>query len=361
MNKAVYIHIPFCKNICSYCDFCKMFITSEWSYKYLDSLKEEIKDRYLGEEIHTLYIGGGTPSALDDTALLKLKDILSLFNLHALEEFTFECNLDDINEKLLTTLKTLGVTRLSIGIQSFNHENLKILERRHTYKEAEDSIMLARKLGFNNINLDLIYAIPGETLKDLESDLKLFLKLKPNHISTYSLMIMPHTKIYLRHFSPISEDEDYAMYHYICRVLKKKGFNHYEVSNFALKGHESKHNLTYWNNDYYYGFGLSASGYYDGIRYTNTYNFKKYLNGEYDGERNILTKKDIMDNEIMLGMRKLKGINILDFKNKFGIDIEDAYPIKPLLKNKDLIKKGEYIFIAPDKLYVMNEILMKMI
>ena len=361
MNKAVYIHIPFCKNICSYCDFCKMFITSEWSYKYLDCLKEEIKDRYLGEEIHTLYIGGGTPSALDDTALLKLKDILNLFNLHALEEFTFECNLDDINEKLLGILKNIGVTRLSIGIQSFNHENLKILERRHTYKEAEDSIMLVQKLGFNDINLDLIYAIPGETLKDLESDLKLFLKLKPNHISTYSLMIMPHTKIYLRHFSPISEDEDYAMYHYICRVLKKKGFNHYEVSNFALKGHASKHNLTYWNNDYYYGFGLSASGYYDGIRYTNTCSFKKYLNGEYDGERNILTKKDIMDNEIMLGMRKLKGINILDFENKFGIDIEDAYPIKQLLKNKDLIKKGEYIFIAPDKLYVMNEILMKMI
>ena len=199
MNNAVYIHIPFCKNICSYCDFCKMFITSEWSYKYLDCLKEEIKDRYLKEEIHTLYIGGGTPSAINSAALLKLKEILSIFDLHALEEFTFECNLDEINEKLLTTLKKLGVTRLSIGIQSFNHENLKILERRHTYKEAEDSIMLARKLGFNNINLDLIYAVPGETLKDLENDLKLFLKLKPDHISTYSLMIMPHTKIYLRH------------------------------------------------------------------------------------------------------------------------------------------------------------------
>ena len=151
------------------------------------------------------------------------------------------------------------------------------------------------------------------------------------------------------------------MYETICKMLEKKGFIHYEISNFAKEGKESIHNLTYWNNEEYYGFGLSAAGYIEQIRYTNTKSLTRYLQGNFKGTEEILSKQDIMDNELMLGFRKTKGVNIQEFEEKYNVKLEDAYPIKPLLKNGDLKQKGEYIFINPDKLYVMNEILLKMI
>lgn len=359
--KAVYIHIPFCKSICSYCDFCKTFYYEKWVRKYLLQLKEEIEDIYNNEVIKSIYIGGGTPSCLKKEELEFLFEILKTFQTQPDFEFTFECNLDDINEELLNILKYHHVNRLSIGIQSFNKDNLKLLGRNHTYQEAEAKIKLIHDYGFKNINCDLIYAIPGETIKDLKEDLKLFLKLKPDHISTYSLMIEPHTILFKKHISPIEEDLDEEMYKVICKTLKIAGFTHYEISNFARKDCESRHNLTYWNNEEYYGFGLGSSGYIDSIRYTNTKNLTKYLEGEYKGIQEILSKQDIMDNEIMLGLRKKKGIKKEEFITKYHLPIEEAYPVKPLLKNGDLKEKKEYIFISSDKLYVMNEILMKMI
>lgn len=359
--KSVYIHIPFCKSICSYCDFCKTFYYEKWARAYLLRLKEEIEDIYNDEKIKNIYIGGGTPSCLKKEELEYLFEIIKLFKTNSGFEFTFECNLDDINEELLTILKYNHVNRLSIGIQSFNEKNLTLLGRTHTYKEAEEKIKLIRDYGFKNINLDLIYAIPGETIKDLKEDLKLFLKLKPDHISTYSLMIEPHTILFQKNISPIEEEQDEEMYNIICKTLKLAGFTHYEISNFAKKDCESRHNLTYWNNEEYFGFGLGASGYVDSIRYTNTKNLPNYLKGEYKGIQEILSKQDIMDNEIMLGLRKLKGINKKDFLAKYHLPIEEAYPVKPLLKNGDLKEKKEYIFISLDKLYIMNEILMKMI
>jgi len=172
---SVYIHIPFCKSICSYCDFCKMYYNGSFVTKYLNALINEIQERYLGEEVHTLYIGGGTPSSLTLKDLKYLFEIISKFNLEKLEEFTFECNLDDITEELLDFLKINGVNRLSIGIESFNEEKLKFMERKHTFLEAEEKMKLIRKVGFDNVNIDLIYGIPGETLKDLKKDLDLIL------------------------------------------------------------------------------------------------------------------------------------------------------------------------------------------
>lgn len=358
---AIYIHIPFCKSICSYCDFCKMFYYEKWSFKYLNKLKEEIDDLYDGEEVKSIYIGGGTPSCLKINEIEYLMDIIKTFKKTANIEFTFECNLDDINEELLTILKQNNVNRLSIGIQSFQKEILKVLGRNHTFLEAKEKMSLIRSFGFKNVNLDLIYAVKGQTLKMLKEDLKLFLKLNPDHISTYSLMILPNTLLWVNGISPISEELDEKMYFYICKILAKNGFRHYEISNFAKSNHESVHNLTYWNNEEYYGFGLSASGYLDQIRYTNTKSLNKYLNSDYRASEEILTKKDIMDNELMLGFRKLKGINKADFEKKYNVKMEDAYPIKPLLKNGDLEEKKEYIYIPKDKLYVMNEILLKMI
>ncbi len=361
MKKGVYIHIPFCKTICSYCDFCKVFYNEEWVFKYLKALEEEINDLYMGEEIDTVYIGGGTPSSLSQKALKYLFEILNKLNIIDLKEFTFECNLNDISEELLEILKNAKVSRLSIGIESFDNEKLKYMGRNHSFLVAKQKIDLCRSYGFNNINIDLIYGFFFENIKILKNDLKKIVKLNPEHISTYSLMIENNTILKNKNIECISEDMDAEMYKFICKFLKTKGFNHYEISNFAKSGYESIHNLKYWRNLEYYGFGASASGYIDNIRYTNTKSLTKYMNKEFGFEKNLLTKKDIMDNHIMLGLRLLKGINIEKFNKLYETDMFSLYPIKPLLKNKELIIKKGNIFINPTKLYVMNEILVKMI
>lgn len=360
-SKGVYIHIPFCKTICSYCDFCKVFYNERWVRQYLERLQEEIDDIYMNEDIDTIYIGGGTPSALSIKSLERLFEIIKTFKTPNLKEFTFECNLNDINEEFLKILKTNGVNRLSIGIESINTEKLKYMGREHTFQDAQEKINLCRSLGFNNINVDFIYGFAFETIKIMTEDLKQILKLKPDHISTYSLMVEDNTLLKINNFNRVDEDTDALMYQTICKILKKKQFEHYEVSNFSLKGKESIHNLRYWNNREYYGFGLSASGYIDKIRYTNTKSLTKYLNGEYSGEKEILTSQDVMDNHLMLGFRLIKGINVEEFEKIYQVKIDSVYPIKPLLKNGDLITKKGNIFINPDKLYIMNEILIKMI
>ena len=269
-SSSVYIHIPFCKNICAYCDFCKVLYNKAWAVKYLEKLKEEIKDRYMGEPIKTIYIGGGTPSALSLKEIEYLLTLTKLFNTDILEEFTFECNIEDINEELLNLLAKFKVNRLSIGIESFNKENLLLMKRNVDYNDVAKKMELIRNKGFFNINLDLIYALPGEKISVLKKDIKLLLKLNPEHISTYSLMIEDNTFLKYKKINTIPEELDAFMYEYICKKLRKHGFKHYEISNFAKDGFESKHNLVYWNNEEYYGFGCGASGYIAGVRYDNT-------------------------------------------------------------------------------------------
>lgn len=360
-SKGVYIHIPFCKTICSYCDFCKVFYHEKWVYEYLECLKEEIEDVYNNEEIDTIYIGGGTPSSLPSKYLHKLFEIVKGFNTKNLQEFTFECNVNDITKELLEILKENQVNRLSIGIQSFDPKKLKLMGREHTFEDTKEKIKWCREFGFNNINIDFIYGFSFEDKKTIQKDVKQILSLKPNHISTYSLIIEEGTLLYLNKIERMNEDNDAEAYKWICKLLKKKGYRHYEVSNFALKGCESRHNLRYWKNLEYFGFGVSASGYIDKVRYTNTYSLTKYLKGEYTGEKELLTKKDIMDNHLMLGFRLTNGFNAKEFEDIYQVKLEDAYPIKPLLKNGDLCLKKGNIFINPDKLYIMNEILLKMI
>ena len=276
-------------------------------------------------------------------------------------EFTFECNLNDINEELLNFLKDNRVNRLSIGIESFNEDKLAFMERSHTYEEAENAISLARSIGFDNINIDLMYGIPGESLKDLKKDIELFLKLDPDHISTYSLIVEDNTKISNAGVVPISEELDASMYELICDKLDNKKYVHYEVSNFAKRGKESRHNLTYWNNEEYYGFGLGASGYRHGVRYENTRSITKYFKGEYVKNEELLSKEDKMYNELMLGFRKMEGINLREFFLKYEINMQEAFDLREVLKEKELLVDGEYIYVNPEYIYVMNEILIKII
>lgn len=359
--KSVYIHIPFCNNICSYCDFCKVVYNHNWVEPYLKRLSEEINNSYLGEVIDTLYIGGGSPSSLSIEELKHFFEIIKVFKKTVITEFTFECNITDIEEAKLKVLYANGVNRLSIGIESFNKEKLEFMNREASFKDAKKKIELARKIGFKNINLDLMYAIPNETLKVLKKDLALILKLKPDHISTYSLMIEKNTLVGLNKIKPIEEKHDFKMYNTICKTLKKAGFIHYEVSNFAKKECQSKHNLTYWNNEEYYGFGVSASGYVAAVRYENTKSLTEYLKGNFVSSKALMSKVDNMENELILGFRKLEGINLEHFFTKFEENMQNIFPIKPLIKSGDLIYKKGNVYINPKKLYIMNEILIKLI
>lgn len=359
--KSAYIHIPFCNTICSYCDFCKQFYNEENVNNYLKALKEEIDDRYNDEVLSTLYIGGGTPSCLNIGELNRLFSIISLIKLEKDYEFTFECNINDINENLIKLLKQNRVNRISIGIESFNKEKLKFMERTAEFEDVKNKMDIIRNFGINNINVDLIYAIPNETLKDLKKDLKLILKLKPDHISTYSLIYENNTKLSLKENNKISDELELEMYNYIRNKLNKKKYIHYEISNFAIINKESKHNLTYWDNREYYGFGLGAHGYIDGIRYENTKNLNKYLQGDFVSKQDILGIKEKQENELILGLRKIKGINLKEFYDKYNVNLQEVFPVKPLIKNKDLIYKEGYLYINPDRIYIMNEILLKMI
>ena len=354
--RSVYIHIPFCKSICSYCDFCKFLHEEVYASEYLNELSKEIDKYYDNDKIRTLYIGGGTPSVLSLNNLKKLFEITKKFDTSLLEEFTFEMNIDDITEEKLLLLKTNNVNRISIGIQSFNEINLKYLNRKHTKNEIIKNINLAKNY-FTNINVDLMFALPIETFSTLKKDVKEILKLDVPHISTYSLIIEQNTVLSHSKVKPIEEDLDYKMYSYILKELKKNNYNHYEVSNFAKEEYQSKHNLNYWQNNEYYGFGLGAHGFISELRYENTRSFNTYLKGNYRFNELVLSKREDMENEVILGLRKLEGINIVDFFNKYKINIQEEFNITPLLKNGLLKIKDNNIYISEEKIYIMNTIL----
>ncbi|MBQ1812464.1 MAG: radical SAM family heme chaperone HemW [Bacilli bacterium] len=359
--KSVYIHIPFCHDICSYCDFCKMKYKKDWADEYLESLEYEIKNKYNGEKVRTLYIGGGTPSVLDIDELNKLFEIINLFDLSELEEFTIECNIESLTNEKLILFKKNGINRLSVGVQTFNDKYIKLLNRNHTKEEVFEKIEMAKMIGFNNINVDLMYALPNETIEDLEYDVDNILRLNVEHISCYSLMIEPNTKLFIDKIKPIDEDLDYDMYRYIEKRLNNREYNHYEISNYSKIGYESKHNLVYWNNNYYYGFGLSASGYLEGYRYDNTKNLNKYNAHNYVDNIVKVSEDDRLKYELILGFRKIHGINKKEFSDKFGKNIYEVFNIKELLDNKMLNEDEDYIFISDEWIYKSNEILINFV
>ena len=264
--RSCYIHIPFCSKICSYCDFCKVFYNEELVDKYLEELEIEINDSYQGEVLDTIYIGGGTPSSLNINQLNKLFGIISKLNKSKDIEFTIECNFDIDYEKI-DLFKKFGINRISFGLESINKKVLKVLDREINKNRVIDIINYCHKVGINNINVDLIYAVKGQSINDLLEDINFIKSLDITHISTYSLILEEHTKLYIDGYKYIDDELDRDMYDLICRELKD--FDHYEISNFSKnESYRSKHNMTYWKNLEYYGFGLGSSGYEGNIRYT---------------------------------------------------------------------------------------------
>ena len=356
---SIYIHIPFCNSICSYCDFCKVYYNKKYIYDYLDNLKKEISSRYKGEKVNTIFIGGGTPSSLDIDELRYLFDIIGVFDKDIYCEFTMECNIDSISEEKLIIMKKYGINRVSVGVESFNDSVIKFLGRNHDKKMVFEKIGLVKKY-FDNINIDLIYAAYDD-INILKSDIDCFLKLDIPHISTYSLIIEDNTMLKINGMKNIDEDIDYEMYKYIEDALEKNDYIHYEISNYAKNGYQSKHNLVYWNNEEYYGFGLSSTSYINNERITNTKNLRKYLNGEYL-DTSVYEDKDIrMENEIMLGLRKLDGIDLDRFKEKFNVSLEDIYNIDNLVRNGYLIRDNNCIKIDEKYMYISNEIIVRIL
>lgn len=334
-----------------------MFYNEDFVNKYLKALKKEIMNNYQGDIVKTIYIGGGTPSCLSLRDLSNLFNIIKIFKVDNNIEFTYECNINDINQDLLDILKSNGINRLSIGIESFNQNNLKLLNRYHTYEEVKDKINLIRSNDFDNINIDLMYAIPNENVDILKDDLLKILSLDVEHISTYSLIIEKNTLLGINNTKYIDEDIDYEMYKLINKMLIDNGYKHYEVSNYAKKGYESKHNLTYWNNDEYYGFGLGASGFINNVRYDNTKSLNNYCKEHYRLNEEVMVKARNMENEMILGLRKTAGVSVKKFYKKYGIKMEDVFPINKLLEEGKLIKNEDNIYINNDYLYISNDIL----
>ena len=353
--KSAYIHIPFCNTICSYCDFCKVYYKNNLIDSYLDSLDIEINKYYKGEILDTIYIGGGTPSCLSIDKLNRLFGIIDKLKKSDNLEFTFECNLEDINEELLILLKKRGVNRLSIGVESFNKDILKILNRCSDI-DIFSKMDMSKKY-FNNINIDLMYAIPNENLDILSKDIDLLLKLDVPHISTYSLIIEKNTVMHNNNFKNIDDEMDYEMYRLIIDKLSRNCYHHYEISNFSKTGYESKHNLTYWNNEYYYGFGVGASGYIDNIRYDNTRSITKYISGNYRLDSNKLSYNETVENAFILGFRKIDGINIKDFENRYGFNPKNIDIVKKLVRENKLEINEYNIKINNDYIYTSNDIL----
>ena len=359
MVKSAYIHIPFCNNICSYCDFCKLLYNKNFVKKYLNALEKEITNNYKNEILDTIYVGGGTPSSLSVSELNKLFSIIKIFKLSKEYEFTFEVNIEDITEEKLEILKENKVNRLSVGIESFNDKYLKYLGRNYTSDIINEKVELAKKY-FDNINVDLMYALKNESLDDLEEDIDKILKLDIKHISCYSLIIEKNTKLYIDNTKYISDDLDSDMYDLIDKKLENK-YHRYEVSNYSITSYESRHNLTYWKNNEYYGFGLGAAGYIDNIRYTNTRNLSKYISGSYERQEEVLTKEDKIKYEFILGLRLTSGINKDNFNKKYGININEIEIIKELINKGLLIDDKINIYVPKKYFYVLNDILVNFI
>ena len=347
---GVYIHIPFCNKICNYCDFCKILYNSEYVSKYLDKLEEEIRFRYKGELVKTIYIGGGTPSSLNNDELDRLLSIISIFNLDKDYEYTIECNIESIDIDKINIFKSYGINRISFGVESFDKDICKILGRNHDEDMVFDNIYLTKKY-FDNINIDLIYGV-NDNIEIVKSDIAKFLELNIPHISCYSLILEEHTKLFIDKHDYIDQDKDREMYEYIKDTLRKNGYKHYEISNYARDGYESIHNKSYWLNGSYYGFGLGAVSYINNNRISNTKNMSKYLDGNYKDScqyEDIQTRKE---NDLILGLRLIDGIDIDNYNNKYNDNLLDKDIINKLLNdgyieviNNRLRCKDKYLYL----------------
>ena len=330
---SAYVHIPFCTQICYYCDFSKVFIKNQPVDAYLEHLIQETRSYEIGK-LRTLYIGGGTPTALSAQQLAYLlTELPKVMDLSEVEEFTIEANPGDLDPDKIAVLKDSQVNRVSLGVQTFDNKMLKKIGRSHQEQDIYDNIRHLKQAGFNNISIDLIYALPGQTMDQVKENVAKAIDLDIPHMSLYSLILENHT-VFMNRMRrgklPLPKEElEAEMFEYIIEELEKAGFEHYEISNFSKPGFESRHNLVYWDNAEYYGLGAGASGYVDGIRYKNHGPIRHYLEAVEAGKARIteehLTLEEKMEEELFLGLRKKTGVSKARFEEKFGVSFDQRY------------------------------------
>lgn len=330
---SAYVHIPFCTQICYYCDFSKVFIKNQPVDSYLEHLLEEFQS-YDIEKLRTLYIGGGTPTALSALQLeVLLNGLTKNLDLSALEELTIEANPGDLDADKIAVLKNSAVNRVSLGVQTFDDKMLKKIGRSHLEKDIYENIDRLKLAGFNNISIDLIYALPGQSMEQVKENVAKAIGLDIPHMSLYSLILENHT-VFMNRMRrgklPLPKEElEAEMFEYIIAELERAGFVHYEISNFSKPGFESRHNLMYWDNAEYYGIGAGASGYVNGVRYKNHGPIRHYLSAVEEGNARIteehLSQKEQMEEEMFLGLRKKSGVSMARFEEKFGRSFDELY------------------------------------
>lgn len=366
---GVYVHIPFCQSRCGYCDF---FSTTQLERRadYVSAVLKEMQQRqdYLpSRAIQTVYLGGGTPSLLNDTQLGRLlMGLKEQFALLPNAEVTLEANPGDIREEVLRTWRSLGVNRLSIGVQSFQDPLLSLIGRRHTAEEARRAIRMAHEAGVDNCSLDLIYGLPGETMADWQDDVKQALELHPTHISAYCLSYEEGTRFAKMRenglISELNEEVLLEMYDYLCSTLKMNGYEHYEVSNFALPNRHSQHNSSYWQDIPYLGLGAGAHSYDGKSRQWNISSLDEYIQalerGEMYFEREELTDVDRTNEQIMLSLRTSRGLDVGNLSENVRARVQvdaDAFVCDGYLR-----KEGERYVATLEGIHVLNRIIEKL-
>ena len=325
MVDSVYIHIPFCLSKCNYCSFVSYEgVLDEKKDEYLAILKKEIEHSYKQEPLKTLYFGGGTPSLLD---VADLESLIGCFNLSDNVEITIEVNPETVDFEYFEGLRQIGINRISIGVQTFDDEILKLIGRAHNAKRAVDTVNEVQKAGFENISLDFIYGLPSQTIDGFVSDLKNAISLGVKHISLYGLKIDADCKFSINPPENLPDDDAQAdMYLAAIQLMKENGFLHYEISNFCKENYHSRHNLMYWESSEYYGFGAGAHGYLDGVRYANFNCLEEYSTRYKQKEVSLyIAKNNMLEEKIYLGFRKGSGINISEINEKFDIDFKSVY------------------------------------
>ena len=360
--RGLYIHIPFCIKKCKYCDFTSFTECEGIFDEYVKKICMEMQE-YRGEEINTIFIGGGTPSLLSIDELKKMIECINnTFVLKENAEFTIETNPKTLTHEKLSAIRELGVNRISIGVQSFNDEELKKIGRIHDAGDAEDAIIMAKEAGFSNINIDLMFSLPGQTLESFKNNLNKTINLGITHISCYSLILEEGTPLFEEYEKNMlnlpDEETDRAIYQFTCEELKKNGYEQYEISNFSKKGYECKHNLKYWDCDEYIGIGVAAHSYYKGVRFFNTNSLDIYMQ-ENKREYEELTIDDKIKEFVIMGFRKTKGISKKEFFERFKKEFSDVYSEQTeKFKNIGLLEESEeFICLTEEGINVSNSVL----
>lgn len=356
---GLYIHIPFCIRKCAYCDFISYEgVLSDIKEKYVEALVQEMQE-YCGEEIDTVYFGGGTPTTLETGQIERLMQAArDNFAICKDAEITIECNPKTADYDYFKRLKKCGINRLSIGVQSLNDDELLFLGRAHNREEAISCIKQAKEAGFDNFSVDVMFGLPCQTIDSVKKTIDGLIDLAPSHISCYSLIIEPNTPFFENGIQPLEEDSEREMQAFIVEYLKEKGYLRYEISNFAKGGKVSRHNIKYWENVPYIGIGAAASSYYKAMRYEKETNIEAYIENPLKRiNLHKIAKEDEMSEFMFLGLRKTEGVSLSEFYENFGIEIEEKYDIKNHLKHGLLIKEDGRLFLSERGIDVSNAVL----